>query len=132
MTKNTETHSTLTGYQFGTRPGRKIHDVIYCLLSMIRYNISQRGLATYVTVTFCDFSTAFPSIHREQLPSLLCEENIVGWMWKHLRERFHVGKVCVWGLLLLLGSRSSCQALEAQAPVEIEDEEPILTPFTPK
>jgi len=36
------------------------------------------------------------------------------------------------GLLLLLGRRSPCQALEAQVPVEIEDEEPILTPFTPK
>jgi len=36
------------------------------------------------------------------------------------------------GLLLLLGRRSSRQALEAQVPVEIEDEEPILTPFTPK
>jgi len=38
----------------------------------------------------------------------------------------------LWGLLLLLGRRSSCQAFEAQVPVEIEDEEPILTPFMPK
>jgi len=61
LTKFTETHNTLTGNQLGTRPGRQIHDTIYCLLSLIQYNISQRGLATYVA--FCDVSTASPSIH---------------------------------------------------------------------
>jgi hypothetical protein len=93
LTKFTEAHSTLTENQLGTRPGRQIHDAIYCLLSLIQYNISQRGLATYVA--FCDFSTAFPSIHRGKLLSQLCKENIVGRMWKHLRERFHVVKVRV-------------------------------------
>jgi len=92
LTKFTETHSTLTKNQLGTRSGRQIHDAIYCLLSIIQYNISQKGLATYVA--FCDFSTAFPSIHRGKLLSLLCKENIVtvGRMWKHLRERFHTVK----------------------------------------
>jgi len=52
-----------------------------------------RNESTYVA--FCDFSTAFPSIHRGKLLSLLCKENIVGRMWKHLRERFQVVKVRV-------------------------------------
>jgi len=77
----------------GTQPGRHIHDAIYCLTSLIQYNTSQRGLATYFV--FCDFSTAFQSIHRGKLLSQLCKENIVVRMWKHLRERFHVVKVRV-------------------------------------
>jgi len=48
LTKFTETYNTLTENQLGTRPDRQIHDTIYCLLSLIQYNISQRGLATYV------------------------------------------------------------------------------------
>ena len=93
LTKFTETHNTLTENQLWTRPGQQIHDAIYCLLSMIQYKITQKGLPTYVA--FCDFSTAFPSIHRGKLLSLLCKENIVGRMWKHLRERFQVGRVRV-------------------------------------
>jgi len=93
LTKLTETHNTLTENQLGTRPGRQIHDAMYCLLSLIQYSISQRGLATYAA--FCDFSTAFPSIHQGKLLSQLCKENVVGRMWKHLRERFHVAKVRV-------------------------------------
>jgi len=92
LTKFTETHNTLTVNQLG-QPSRQIHDAIYCLLSLIQYYISQRGLATYVA--FCYFSTAFPSIHRVQLLSQLCKENIVRRMWKHLKERFHVVKVRV-------------------------------------
>jgi len=93
LTKFTETHNTLTENQLGTRPGRQIHDAIYCLTSLIQFNISQRGLATCVAL--CDSSTAFPSIHRGKLLSQLCKENIVGRMWKHLRERFHIVKVRV-------------------------------------
>jgi len=93
LTKFTETHSTLTENQLGTRSRRQIHDAIYRMLSIIQYNISQKGLATYVA--FCDFSTAFPSIHRGKLLSLSCKDNIVGRMWKHLRERFHIVKVSV-------------------------------------
>ena len=93
MTKFTETQSTLTKNQVGTRSGRQIHDAIYCLLSIIQYNISQKDVATCVAL--CDFSTAFPSIHRGKLLSLLCKENIVGRMWKHLRERFHIVMVRV-------------------------------------
>jgi len=69
LTKFTETHNILTENQLGTRPSRQIHDAIYCLLSLIQRNISQRVLATYVA--FCDFSTAFPSIHRGKLLSQL-------------------------------------------------------------
>ena len=61
LTKFSETHITLTENQLGTCSGRQIYDAIYCLLFIIQYNISQKGLATYVA--FCDFSTAFPSIH---------------------------------------------------------------------
>jgi len=93
LTKFTETHSTLTENQVGTRSGRQIHNAIYCMLSIIQYNISQDGLATYVA--FCDVSTAFPSMHWGKLLSLVCKENIVGRMWKHLKERFHIVKVCV-------------------------------------
>ena len=35
LTKFTETLNTLTKPQLGTRPGRQIHDAIYCLLSII-------------------------------------------------------------------------------------------------
>ena len=93
LTTFTETHNTLTENQLGTRPGRQIHDAIYCLLSIIQYNITQKGLPTYVA--FCVLSTAFPSIHRGKLLALLCKENIVGRMWKHLRERFQIVKVRV-------------------------------------
>jgi len=86
VTKFTETHSTLTKNQLGTRSGRQIHDAIYCLLSIIQYNISQKGPATYVA--FCDCSSVFPSIHRGKLLSLLCKGNIVGRMRKHLRDDF--------------------------------------------
>ena len=61
--------------------------------SRVQYNISQKGLETYVA--FCDFSTAFPSIYRGKLLSLLCKKNIVRRLWKHLRERFHTVKVRV-------------------------------------
>ena len=75
LTKFTEAQNTLTENQLGTRPQRQIHDAIYCLLSIIQYNKS-KGLPTYVA--FCDYSTAFPSIHRGKLLSLLFKYNIVG------------------------------------------------------
>ena len=40
LTKFTETQNTLTENQLGTRPGRQIHDAIYCLFSIIQYNIT--------------------------------------------------------------------------------------------
>jgi len=93
LTKFTETHNTLTENQLGIWPGWQIHDAIYSLLSIIRYNITQKGLSA--NVAFCDFSTAFPSIHRGKLLSLLCKENIVGQLWKHLTERFQIVEVRV-------------------------------------
>ena len=79
----TETHSTLTENQVGTRSGQQIHDAIYCLLSIILYNISQKGLATFVA--FCDFSTAFSSIHRGKVLSLLIKAtsiNVKKILWE--------------------------------------------------
>ena len=77
LTKFIETLSTLIKNQPGTQPGRQIHDSTYCLLrlSIIQYNISQNGLATYVA--FCDFSTAFQSIYRGKFILLICIEIIV-------------------------------------------------------
>jgi len=63
-------------------------------LVIFQCNISQKGLATYVALYY--LSTTFPSIHRGKLLSLLCKGSIVGRMWKHLRERFHIGKVRVF------------------------------------
>ena len=110
LTKFTQTHSTLTENQLGTHPGQQIHDAIYGLLSIIQYNISQKGLATYVAL--CDFSTAFPSIHRGKLLSLLWKENIVERMCKHLTERFHTVKVRV--LHLRIPKSSSVECLREQ------------------
>ena len=94
LTKFTETHDTLTENQLGTRPNRQIHDAIYCLLSIIKNN-KALGLPTFVA--FCDYSTAFPSIHRGRLLFLLCKYDILGRMWKHFRERlgFQIVKVRV-------------------------------------
>ena len=38
---------------------------------------------------------SFSKHSQRKTPSLLCKENIVGRMWKHLRERFQVVKVRV-------------------------------------
>ena len=64
LTKFTEIHSTLMENQLRTRSGLQIYHAIYCLLSIIQYNIFQKGVATYVAN--CDFSTVFPCIHQEK------------------------------------------------------------------
>ena len=89
----TETHNTLTENQLGTRPGRQVHDAIYILLSVIQYNLLKKGKPTYVA--FLDYSTAFPSVFKVALLSLLQKFNIVGKMWKHLHARFRTVKVRV-------------------------------------
>jgi hypothetical protein len=52
-----------------------------------------QAVPTYVA--FLDYSTAFPSVFRVKLLSLLQRFNIVGKMWKHLRARFHTVEVRV-------------------------------------
>jgi len=89
LTKFAETHSTLKRIN----SEHVLSDKFTMQCTACQYNISQKGLATYVV--FCDFSIAFPSIHWDKFLSLLCKENFVGRMWKHLRERFRTVKVCV-------------------------------------
>ena len=81
----TEIHNTLTENQLGTRPGRQVHDAIYILLSVIQYNLLTRKKGKPTYVAFLDYSTAFPSVFKVALLSLLQKFNIVGRMWKHLR-----------------------------------------------
>jgi len=38
-------------------------------------------------VAFVDYSTAYPSVHRDRLSSILLHNDIVGHMWHHLRAR---------------------------------------------
>ena len=38
-------------------------------------------------VVFVNYSTAYPSVHRDRLSSILLHNGIVGHMWHHLRAR---------------------------------------------
>ena len=38
-------------------------------------------------MAFVDYSTAYPSVHRDRLSSILLHNDIVGHMWHHLRAR---------------------------------------------
>ena len=91
LTTYTEAHNTLTDNQFGSRPGRQIHDAIYTLLSIIHFNKHCQKKPTYVA--FIDYTTAYPSVFREGLSYELFKQGIRGKMWRHLRERF--GKISV-------------------------------------
>ena len=85
ITQYTEEHNTLTDNQIGTRPRRQIHDAIYSFLSVIQYNWYCRDLPTYVA--FIDYTTAYPSVHRESLYLLLHSNGVRGNMWHQLRAR---------------------------------------------
>ena len=67
LTKFTEIHNTLTENQLGTRPGRQSHDVIYCLTSLIQYNISQQGtsnqLAYMQACMVCMYACVHIGVH---------------------------------------------------------------------
>ena len=93
LTQYTEAHETLTENQLGTRPGRQTHDAIYALLAIIQYNWIQEQSPTYVA--FLDFSTAYPSVHRSRLATMLYKVNIVGKMWHHLCARFNSARIRV-------------------------------------
>lgn len=69
LTQFTERKNTLTQNQLGTRPSRQAHDAIYCLLSNIQFNQIHVKKPTYVA--FLDYTTAFPSVHRERLLHIL-------------------------------------------------------------
>jgi len=85
LTTHTELENTLTSNQLGTKPCTQTHDAIYSLISNIQYNKYTLQKPTYVA--FVDYSTAYPSVHRDRLSSILLHNGIVDHMWHHLRVR---------------------------------------------
>ena len=85
VTTHTESNNTLTSNQLGSKPCTQTHDAIYSLISTIQYNKYTLQKPTYVA--FVDYSTAYPSVHRDRLSSILLHNGIVGHMWHHLRAR---------------------------------------------
>ena len=85
LTIHTELNNTLTSNQLGTKPCTQTHDAIYSLISTIQYNKHTLQKPTYVA--FVDYSTAYPSVHRDRLSSILLHNDIAGHMWHHLRAR---------------------------------------------
>jgi len=85
VTTHTESNITLTSNQLGTKPCTQTYDAIYSLISTIQYNKYTLQKPTYVA--FVDYSTAYPSVHRDRLSSILLHNGIVGHMWHHLRAR---------------------------------------------
>ena len=59
--------------------------LIYSLLSIIQYNWHCKDLPTYVA--FIDYTTAYPSVHRDSLYHHLHSCGIRGHMWHQLRAR---------------------------------------------
>ena len=70
----------------GTKPDMQTHDAIYFLFAIIQHNKYTLDKPTYVA--FIDYSTAYPSVHRDALSSTLLKNDIRGNMWHHLRARF--------------------------------------------
>ena len=85
--RHTESNKTLTSNQLGTKPCTQTHDAIYSLIATIQYNKYTLQNPTYVV--FVDYSTAYPSVHRDRLSSILLHNGIVGNMWHHLRARIN-------------------------------------------
>jgi len=76
LTPHTELDNTLTSNQFSTKPCTQTHDAIYSLLFTIQYN--KYALKKPKCVAFVDYSTAYPSVHRDRLSSILLHNGIVG------------------------------------------------------
>ena len=103
LTRFTEEHDTLTYVQQGSRPNRQVHDAIYALLSSIHHNhlhkkrdASAKSPSPGTTYcAFIDFSTAYPSVHRDRLALILKDCGITGKMWLLLKENFRRVKVRV-------------------------------------
>jgi len=85
LTTHTELGNTLTSNQLGTKSCTQTHDAIHSLISTNQYNKYTLQKPTYVA--FVDYSTAYPSVHRDRLSSILLRNDIVGHMWHHLRAR---------------------------------------------
>jgi len=85
LTTHTELDNTLTCNQLGTKPCTQTHDAIYSLLSTIQYN--KHALQKPTCEAFVDYSTAYPSVYRDRLSSILLYNGIVGHMGSHLCAR---------------------------------------------
>jgi len=86
LTTYTELFNTLTHYQLGTKPNTQTRDAIYSLFAIIQHN--KYTLQNPTHVAFVDYSTAYPSVHRDGLSFNLLKNDIRGNMWHHLRARF--------------------------------------------
>jgi len=84
LTTHTELDNTLISKQLGTKPCTQTHDAIYSLISTIKYNKYTLQKPTYVSFVY--YSTAYPSVHRDRLSSILLHNDIVGHR-HHLRAR---------------------------------------------
>jgi len=79
LTTHTELLNTLTHNQLGTKPNTQTHDAIYSLFAIVQHNKYPLEKPTYVA--FIDYSTAYPSVHRDGLSSTLLKNDIRGNMW---------------------------------------------------
>jgi len=86
LTTHTELFNTLTYNQLGTKPDTQTHDATYSFFTVIQHNKYTLENPTYVA--FVDYSTAYPSVHRDGLSSTLLKNDIRGNMWHHLRAMF--------------------------------------------
>jgi hypothetical protein len=70
------------------------HDAIYILLAAVQQQKqspqkSMQGATPSLGASYCgfvDFTTAYPSVHREKLQMILKESGITGKMWELLKE----------------------------------------------
>jgi len=86
--------NTLTYNQLGTKPDTQTHDAIYSLFAIIEHSKCTLENPTYVA--FIDYSTAYPSVHRDRLSSTLLKNDIRGNMWHHLQAKFDKIKLRVF------------------------------------
>ncbi len=85
---------TLTPSQQGSRPGRQRHDAIYGLLAAVQQQRQStqkptQGATPPLGASYCgfvDFTTTYPSVHREKVQMILKESGITGKMWDLLKE----------------------------------------------
>ena len=79
LTTHTELLNTLIDSQLGTNPHTQTHDAIYSFFAIIQHNKYTLDKPTYVA--FVDYSTAWPSVHRDGLSSTLLKNDIRGKIW---------------------------------------------------
>ena len=98
LTDFTTQHDTLTPYQFSSKKGHQTQDAIYAVLATIRNNQQFDKSPTYCA--FIDFSTAYPSVHRNRLTNIHNDSKIPGKVWRLLTSTYHLLQVRVLHPLL--------------------------------